>query len=362
MRYIHLTFATAVIISILACGTNQTTHQEPDQYSQVYPIATQGEKQRGGHVFGRMDTTNIHVMDTYNLDWLTFVPWGSQEDYDSQEIIRSRRNRDSTHLKQYLESRTDQIRMARERGYKVFYKPHIWMHEPSEGKWRSDIYPTSAENWDLWKESYRKYILQWARVAEDGGAEMFCVGTELTRLTLEKSAYWETLIEEIRAIYSGKLTYAANWYEEYENITFWDQLDYIGVQSYFPLTDHDSPSLDDIKSGWQPHLERLTAISQQYNKPILFTELGYKSTIDSARRPWEWLDYQDDMGIPIAEETQADCYRAFFSEVWPQPWFSGVHLWQFRWDFEKGRGKSDWDFTPQGKLAAEVIKEGFGVE
>ena len=358
MRYLHLAFAVAIILHTLGCGTNSTHKQDSKAYTQVTSI----EKQKGAHVFGRMDSTNIHTLDAYGFDWLTFVPWGSQEDYDSPELGRSRRMRDSSQIQQYLDSRTDQIRLARTAGYKVFYKPHIWMHEPSDGKWRSDIYPVSEENWNLWKESYRKFILQWARVAEEGGAEMFCVGTELTRLTLEKSIYWEELIEEIRGIYSGQLTYAANWYEEYENITFWDQLDYIGIQAYFPLTDYDSPTLADIKSGWQPHLKRLSAMSQQYNKPILFTELGYKSTVDSARQPWEWLDYHDDMSIPNAEEVQADCYRAFFEEVWPQPWFSGVHLWQFRWDFEKGRGKSDWDFTPQGKMAGEVISEKFGEE
>ena len=317
------------------------------------------EKQKGAHVFGRLDSSGIASIEQYNFDWVTLVPWGSMQDYDSKELSRRRRNRDSSRVKRYHEGWLSQVDALHNAGYKVFVKPHIWIRDPSGGKWRSDIYPTSDENWEAWKKSYREYIFQWARLAEQGEAEMFCVGTELTRLTLEKTEFWVELIAELREVFSGELTYAANWYEEYENVSFWDQLDYIGVQAYFPLTKSDSPTTEQIIAGWQPHLKSLSEVQQKFSKPILFTELGYKSTPDSAKQPWNWLDYEDEMTIPVAEETQANCYEAFFETVWPQPWFSGVHLWQLRSDFEKGRGRSDWDFTPQGKLATEVISRNF---
>ena len=123
-----------------------------------------------------------------------------------------------------------------------------------------------------------------------------------------RDRFWVELIAELREVFSGELTYAANWYEEYENVSFWDQLDYIGVQAYFPLTKSDSPTTEQIIAGWQPHLKSLSEVQQKFSKPILFTELGYKSTPDSAKQPWNWLDYEDEMTIPVAEETQANCY------------------------------------------------------
>lgn len=43
------------------------------------------------------------------------------------------------------------------------------------------------------------------------------------------------LIRQIRRVYHGPLTYAANWSGEYKQIRFWDALDYVGIQAYFPL-------------------------------------------------------------------------------------------------------------------------------
>ena len=115
-------------------------------------------------------------------------------------------------------------------------KPHIWILQPSEGMWRADIYPNNEADWETWQASYRDFILRYARVAERAQAEMFCIGTEFSRLTTEKPEFWNDLIQSVREVYAGEITYAANWYEEFEKIPFWDDLDYIGIQAYFPLT------------------------------------------------------------------------------------------------------------------------------
>jgi exo-beta-1,3-glucanase (GH17 family) len=188
---------------------------------------------------------------------------------------------------------------------------------------------------------------------------MFCIGTELTRLSLEKTEYWRSLIQEVRAIFSGKITYAANWYQEYENITFWDKLDYIGIQAYFPLTNNESPSLAQISKGWSKHISAIEKVSKRYGRKVLFTEMGYKSTVDSAIRPWEWIDYENFQEEQESQETQGRCYQAFFETVWPQDWMAGVHLWQMRSDHIEHEGRSHLDFTPQGKTAATIITAGY---
>ena len=182
---------------------------------------------------------------------------------------------------------------------------------------------------------------------------MFCIGTEFSRLSVEKPVFWKNLIREVRKIYSGKITYAANWYEEYEGIEFWEDLDFIGIQAYFPLVNKEYPSVEEISKGWNKYLPSVKSVSKKYKRRVLFTELGYKSTSDSAVRPWEWVDEQEiRRKKTFSGETQSNCYLAFFDRVWSEDWFAGVHIWQMRSDFKERKGpKQNLDFEPQGKPA-----------
>lgn len=318
---------------------------------------SQGEKQKGAHVFGGLDSTSFESLRRNNFDWITLVPYGDQASYDSP--FMTSQWGDSIKTIQRNSEWLNQINKAHKAGFKVFVKPHIWMHSDSEGKWRSDIYPTDDKNWELWKESYRKFIFRYARIAEEGKAEMFCIGTELLRLSLEKTEFWRTLIKEVRTIYSGKITYAANWYKEYEKITFWDELDYIGVQAYFPLVKKENPSVEQIVKGWGKHIPNLQKVSKKYNRSILFTELGYKSTRDAAITPWEWIDYSENADQRLSLETQANCYDGFFHVVWQEEWFAGIHLWQWSTRNKHRDPNQNLDFTPQGKPAEKVLARGF---
>jgi len=167
---------------------------------------------------------------------------------------------------------------------------------------------------------------------------MFCVGTEFTRLSIEKPDYWRSLIREVKSVYSGKITYAANWYKEYEE---------------------ENPEVVELSEGWKKHLPAIKSVQERYNRKVLFTEMGYKSASDGAIKPWEWIDYSSDHSCIYSLETQANCYQAFFESVWGQDWFAGVHLWQFRGDFKDRKGKINVDFNPQGKPAEGVITKGF---
>jgi len=316
------------------------------------------DKHKGAHVFGNLDSVNLRQFSKNNIEWITIVAWADQEAHESPSVRHGRL--DSASLKKSNADFLQQIKAAHQAGFKVFVKPHIWLFADNTDKWRSDIYPSNDQNWLSWKNSYRDFVLRYARIAEKGNVEMFCIGAELTRITLEKPDFWTGLIKEVREVYSGKITYAANWYKEYDKIDFWDQLDYIGIQAYFPLTKKENPSIREIELGWKKYVSELASLSTRTKKKILFTELGYKSTPDAAIRPWEWIDYEFERNKPLSVETQANCYQAFYNIVWHRDWFAGVHLWQMRSDFEKGRGKSDLDFTPQGKPAEEIITSGFG--
>lgn len=307
-------------------------------------------KQRGAHAFGIMDTSNLDFLYRNNIEWITLVPWGFLQTYDDPDVSHHRGYDDYIHRTQFL----------KERGFKVFLKPHVWINDDNSGKWRSDIYPTSDADWELWKETYSEFILKYAEVAEETNADMYCIGTEFTRLTLEKEYYWRDLIKKVRKIYSGKITYASNWYKEYEKLGFWDELDYIGIQAYFPISNNEKPQIKDLKEGWNRYLPTFKKLSQKHKKQILFTEMGYKSTTDSAMRPWEWIDHAAEGDFLFCDATQANCYSAFFKSVWPQDWFAGVHIWQMRSDHEERyTNNNNVDFTPLGKTAESIISEGF---
>lgn len=327
-----------------------------NQTGQVTNFFQEDNKQRGMHVFGKIDSTSFPPLIKNNVEWITLVPFGDQKDFDSPEVRFHHPERNTFANIDSLWSRN--IRLIHQHGFKVFFKPHIWIYDPSGGKWRSDIFPSNEENWQTWEKSYRDFILLYAQIAEKNNVEMFCIGTEFTRLTIEKPDFWKSIIQEVRKVYSGKITYAANWFEEFEKITFWDELDYIGVQAYFPLVKNKNPTTAQIEKGWKKHLSTLKKAHQKFDKKIIFTELGYKSTNDSAIEPWSWIDYSSNLYKPVSTETQVNCYDAFFNTVWKKEWFAGVHIWQWHTS-EKDGGKDDLDFTPRKKPAENIIAKGF---
>jgi len=345
----------ALFLSILLCySCYNRDNSSIDISIPTYPKLA---KQKGAHVFGALDSSNIKQFHETNIEWITFVPFGSQPDINSPKVRYSRG--DSTQTRRRNERWLEKIKTARTAGYKVFFKPHIWMHNPSSGKWRSDIYHDNEQDWVSWKESYSEFILRYAEIAEKGRAEMFCIGAEFTALTKEKPEYWQALIKDVRAIYSGKITYAANWYKEYEQINFWGELDYIGIQAYFPLTSKLEPSVEDLRNGWRKYIADMETVAKKYNRPILFSELGYKSTTDSAIEPWKWVDYEKENTFIRSDQTQINCYQAFFDTVWEKPWFAGIHIWQMRGEPHGSSWDYYLDFTPQGKPVEELIKKEF---
>jgi hypothetical protein len=349
-----MVFSMLVAVLCVSCSDNKLSQGVQEQQFQE-----SGEpKQKGVHVFGRLDSQNIEYFVENNMEWITFVPYAGQSDYDSPDIRYQRGDSLRRARREAMWYR--HIAVAKEAGLKVFLKPHLWLGRPSEGKWRSDIFPSSEENWKTWSESYRDFIFYYADLAEQEDVEMFCIGTEFTRLTLEKEEFWRKLIKDVRKRYSGKITYAANWYNEYEKITFWKELDYIGVQAYFPLVKKMNPDTELLAKSWNKYIPDLQAVAKKNNRKILFTELGYKSTADSAIEPWGWIDYGGNSDRELSLETQSNCYESFFKKVWKQEWFAGVNLWQMRSDFGGRDPHTNIDFTPQGKPAMELIAKEFG--
>ena len=246
---------------------------------------------------------------------------------------------------------------AEERGMGVILKPHVWVgHYDVEGQARDEIGFDTAADWAQWEASYRRFMLYYARLAADINAEVLVVGTELHRAAASREAFWRGLIADVRGVYGGALTYAANWYAEYEAVPFWDALDYVGIQAYFPLSDADDPPLDALRQGWHRHREALDATHRATERPILFTEVGYRSIHYAAAEPWRWPQ-RSERQTPADPALQARCYTAFFQMFADVPWFAGAVLWKWHPLAESRRRVS---FTPQHKPAEQVVRRWFG--
>ena len=260
---------------------------------------------------------------------------------------------DPTMADKYLEA---EIRNLRQAGFKVMLKPHIWIggHNLDSGNWRNKIDYEDPGKRQKWFSSYEKFILGQAELAGRTGVEMLVVGTELVGVS-KYTQEWTRLIRKIREIYDGKLTYAAEGMNA-KNIKFWDSLDYIGIDAYFPLTDKSGPSLDELVRGWKKYQPEMKKLFDKYNKRIIFTEIGFKSVEGTAIKPWEWSKNGS-----VSEREQALAFEATSLAFKNKAYLAGVFVWKYFTDmnsYEKGNIPKG--FTPYGKKAEEVISRWFG--
>jgi hypothetical protein len=211
------------------------------------------------------------------------------------------------------------------------------------------VAPKTEADWAAWFQSYRSFILHYAALARDTGIAALCIGNEL-KGTTHREQEWRDLIANIRDVYDGDLTYGAHA-DEVWTLKFWDALDYIGISAYFVLANKPSPTRSEMVAAWEPYVDRLARLAAHWDRPVLFTELGYRSVDFAAQYPWKFDDT-----TPVNLQLQADAYTAFFEAVWPKPWFAGVHWWKWRSSLDDGGANND-DFTPRSKPAEEVLRQ-----
>lgn len=284
-----------------------------------------------------------------NINWISQTPFGWQRDVNSSTI--------GTHFSSdrvwWGESDlgiTKTTELARASAIKTILKPHLWV---SKG-WPGDIMMKSDTAWQNWFRNYEMFIIHYAVLAEKNKIEILCIGTELHK-TIAREKEWRNIISKIKSVYKGKLTYAANFHEEYEQIKFWDALDYIGIQAYFSLTQNESHSLVELQKGWISHIAAIDRVHRKFKKPVLFTEIGYRSDVKAGIEPWTWP--QENSKTKISNEAQANCYQAFFNSVWKKDWLEGVYFW--KWYPHGPRRNAEVDFTPQGKSAERIMAKEF---
>jgi hypothetical protein len=287
---------------------------------------------------------SIEQMLSLGVEWVGVLTTWYQDRYNSTRIYPLGDKTPSD------ESLIFAIRKLRELKAKIMLKPHLDLVEGGD-KWRGDIEFENSGDWQTWFDSYAAFILHYAEIAEKEKVELFCIGTELTNATVSKPELWRDLINKIRQVYKGKLTYAANWDKEFKQISFWDALDYAGVDPYFPLICTLKPEVGELKCVWEDWVKTIEEWQQKINKPVIFTEIGYKSSVDAADEPWQYVAVGE-----VSLELQVNLYTALLESFWDKPWFYGVYWWYWGTNPRMG-GPLNRSFTPQNKPAQEVVKE-----
>lgn len=279
-------------------------------------------------------------------NYAAVMPFGFARDLNSPDIIfdteRQWYGETKNGAKQY-------IQLLQKNGVKIMLKPQIWIWR---GEFTGDMTMKTEQDWKTLEESYRKFALTYAKLAQETKADIYCIGTELEEFVKNRPQFWMRLIDEIKKVYTGKLTYAANW-DEYTRSPFWGKLDFIGVDGYFPLSEKRHPSMEDLKLGWQRWKSTLEDLSEKHSKPILFTEFGYRSMDYTAKKPW--LVDQNEMDVNL--DGQAKATQAVFDELWNENWFAGGFVWKWFIHHDVSGGSEDNRFTPQNKPAEIVIRD-----
>lgn len=212
----------------------------------------------------------------------------------------------------------------------------------------------TEEDWQVWEKDYEKYILDYVALAHALQVEIFCIGTEYRIAVKERPDYWRQLISKARKIYNGKITYAANW-DNYRNIDFWQELDYIGINAYWSLSANKTPTAEELAKAWQPIKNELSDFSKQNNKPVMFTEYGYQSIDYAANGHWN-LSADS---LQVNTIGQANAYEALYQVFWQESWFAGGFLWKWFPGHLNAGGMDNKRFTPQRKHAEKTIQQHF---
>ncbi len=246
------------------------------------------------------------------------------------------------------------VAMAHARGLRVLIVPHLWVES---GEWRALIDPRTDEGWRRWAESYRHFVREWATVAEASGADMFSAGAELRSwVTTARAPSFAAIIDEVRRVYHGLVTYSANW-DDVDQTVIAGKLDLIGINAFYPLADHAGATPAELLAGAEQVRARVHALAERWQRPVLFTETGYTTRPDPAVRPWEWPDAMSN--VKVDEEAQAEAYRALLQPMLGEPDFAGFFVWRVYADPDDTSQEAPWGFSPRGKLAEEVVRDAF---
>lgn len=294
-----------------------------------------------------LDSTHVKPMAEIGANYSAVIPYCFMPSKDSSMIIFGS---DFQWKGEGVLGTQKAVQELRKRNIKTMIKPQIWV---GHGIFTGEIEMKTEESWLSFEQNYSAYILAFAEIAEKENVEILCIGTEMKMVVEKRPELFPRLIEKVRENYSGKITYAENW-DCFNKVKFWDKLDFIGVDAYFPLSKLKNPSVAKLKKEWGKYFPLFDSLYTVLNKKILFTEFGYRSIKKCTFEPWEHRGYG---GRDINEICQARALEALFESLWDCEYFAGGFLWKWHPDHKNAGGKEDSMFTVQNKKAEAIVRE-----
>jgi hypothetical protein len=296
------------------------------------------------------ETDPMEGLNAIHCNWIAIVPYA----FTPRGKAEVRHNSNHQWWGERPEGVQATIEKAKKAGLKTMLKPQVW----SRGWWTGDFHFAKESEWQAWEEDYRDYILSYASLAESLQVDLLCLGTEFKNAIRQRPAYWEGLIDQIRKVYHGPLTYAANW-DNFEEIPFWEKLDFIGINAYFPLSKDHLPSLPQLVRAWKRPVQKIRKCQRIYNKPVIFTEYGYLSVDGAAFNTWDLERKLDELAEN--QDAQAIAIDALHTVFSREDYWAGGFLWKWYPGMKGHEGYPEKDYTPQGKKAEKVLERWFSL-
>lgn len=264
----------------------------------------------------------------------------------SQQTIRSNAIRPLDGDSPDPERVREVVEQAHELGLKVMLFPILHVERRNDGEWRGKLDPADP---DVWREEYRRFIMAWAKLAAESNVELFSVGSELS--SRENDAqFWRTLIRDVRREFAGELIYSSNW-DHYTKPEFWDELDFIGISSYFEVAQSPSDPVHRVSDRWRKHRDEMSEFAQRVGKPLILTEVGYPTVQSAAVQPWNYT-----VKGPANSVAQLAAFRSLI-DGWsgPPESFSGLFVWH---GWGPG-GKADTSYSIFDKPGESMLQKWF---
>lgn len=287
---------------------------------------------------------HINPVQNVNANWVSIMPFAFMKSLDASTIYY---NNDKQWYGERVEGVKQSISMMHKNRIKVMLKPQIWI---GGGEFTGEINMKTEAYWVSFENHYLEMLILYAKVAEETQTEMLCIGTELNRFVMNRSAFWQHLISEVRKVYSGQITYAENW-DKIENVPFWSALDHIGVDAYFPISEDKTPTIDQVKNKWDSINITLETLSDKNQTPILFTEFGYRSIDYAGIEPWDSTRIKGQ----VNENAQDILLQGMIESVWDKDWFAGGFLWKWFHDPIKYSDRHENRFCVHSKKAEKTL-------
>lgn len=291
-----------------------------------------------------MNESNIEPMISSGANWTAVIPFGFISSLTDPKV---KFNIDWQWDGERIDGAEKNIKLLHSKGLNVMLKPQIWV---GEGAFTGHIEMESEKDWLTFESSYSDYIISFAKMAERNNVKMLCIGTEMSRFAKLRVPYWRSLIKELREVFSGQLTYGENWDASFK-VEFWNDLDFIGIDAYFPICADKDPTLEQLESGWNSLLPKLKTLSEENDRKIVFAEYGYRSIVQCAKEPWDY-----GVKSKVSEEQQELALRALYNTIWKQDYFAGGFIWKWYPNHQKAGGPKDQMFTVQNKKAEKLMR------